>query len=114
MSKHGPPAGLRWTGDIDDYASIIKVRFYVIIEHVALLKHNRVLKSKVTRVEKQTAVWQNGTNKNTELSSIYLSTAQELAAECGSLLRSTGQHYKVSEEIISSSGFVAKKTETGN
>jgi hypothetical protein len=38
----------------------------------ALLRDTRVFKSKVTRLEKQIAAWQDGTDRNTELLSIYL------------------------------------------
>jgi hypothetical protein len=66
----------------------------------ALLRDKRVFKSKVTRLEKQTVAWQDGTDKNTELLSIYLSSAHELTVECDSLFRSIGQqceekHYEV-------------------
>jgi hypothetical protein len=58
----------------------------------ALLNDKRVFKSKVTRLDKQTVERQNGTDKNIELLSIYLSSAHELAAECSSLLRSIGHN----------------------
>jgi hypothetical protein len=60
----------------------------------ALLRDKRVFKTKVTRLEKQTVAWHDGTDKNTELRSIYLSSAQELTVECDSLFRSIGQQYE--------------------